>query len=257
MGWTPDRSVRRECRFGQYNDLAPPTVFEGLAHLEFDPGVATPWAVTVAYVDTFGISQVILVRTNADGGRQSIDFLVPAAPIIVTGGNGGSPAQCKPPSPTICPVSASTIPEQVVEGVEVGGRLRCVVPDRVGTRRTRPRSWARPAKGKQQVAAQLMRMRKYVLTLDPKGGDTTLATLESRFGFPANHVLAPTAFGVRRDRRRRTHPRLIVGGRVEALRLQEQARPLFQRAIEEPRVRTTPGGPSTSMSYRSPPRPVA
>lgn len=68
--------------------------------------------------------------------------------------------------------------------------------------------------GKTTVAAQLMLMRKYVLALDPKGGDSTLSILEKR-GFQRITSWPPPR-SVRDDIEEGNPARLIVGHRIDS-----------------------------------------
>ena len=126
-------------------------------------------------------------------------------------------------------MSANSVPDQVVEGVE-GGDFGAWFPT-VWEQGEHVALIGPTGEGKTNVAAQFMRMRKYVLALDPKGGDTTLALLESRFGFQRITSWPPPREVY--DKMEEGHPaHLIVGGRVSKLSdFKEKLAPLFDRAI--------------------------
>lgn len=84
--------------------------------------------------------------------------------------------------------------------------------------------------GKTTVAAQLMLMRKYVLALDPKGGDSTLSLLEQR-GF--NRITSWPPPRETRDEIQEGKPaKLIVGQRIDKHSDQAKLKTLFQKTLE-------------------------
>ena len=86
--------------------------------------------------------------------------------------------------------------------------------------------------GKTTFAAGLAKTRKYSLALDPKGGDTTLAMLETRFGWQRITSWPPPREVY--DRIEEGQPaHLIVGGRITRLDdFKNKLAPLFDKAIK-------------------------
>ena len=121
-------------------------------------------------------------------------------------------------------------PEQVVEGVEWDDFVAWF-----------PTVWEQgehvaligpTGEGKTTVAAQLMLMRKYVLALDPKGGDSTLAKLETSHGF-RRITSWPPPREVYDEMEEGKPARLIVGGKVRKLsEFATKLKPLFERALD-------------------------
>ena len=84
--------------------------------------------------------------------------------------------------------------------------------------------------GKSTLAGHLLPMRRYVLALDPKGGDTTLSTLEKR-GFQRITSWPPPR-KVREAISKGEPARLIVGQRLRARADRPKLRALLSDAID-------------------------
>jgi hypothetical protein len=84
--------------------------------------------------------------------------------------------------------------------------------------------------GKTTFAAQILGSRKYVLALDPKGGDSTLTELESR-GFERVSVW-PLPRSVRRRIEQGEPARMIIGSRIRSRADRPKLRELLARTID-------------------------
>lgn len=84
--------------------------------------------------------------------------------------------------------------------------------------------------GKSTLAGHLLPNRKYVLALDPKGGDTTLSTLERR-GFERVHSWPPPR-RIREDIAKGLPARLIIGQPMRERSDRARLRDTLQRAID-------------------------
>lgn len=84
--------------------------------------------------------------------------------------------------------------------------------------------------GKTTFAAQILPSRKYVLALDPKGGDSTLSTLESR-GFE-RVTQWPLARSIRRRIEQGEPARLIVGQHIRSREDRPKLRELLAKTID-------------------------
>lgn len=84
--------------------------------------------------------------------------------------------------------------------------------------------------GKTTFAAQILPSRKYVLALDPKGGDSTLSTLESR-GFERITSWPPPR-AIRRRIEQGEPARLVVGQRIRSREDRPKLRELLAKTID-------------------------
>lgn len=85
--------------------------------------------------------------------------------------------------------------------------------------------------GKTTLAVQILDLRKWVLAMDPKGGDTTLSTLEGRRGFERIESWPPPK-RVLRAIERGEPARLIVGSKVRARSDRPKLRAVLADAID-------------------------
>lgn len=84
--------------------------------------------------------------------------------------------------------------------------------------------------GKSTLAVHILQLRRYVLAMDPKGGDSTLSTLESR-GFTRIEAWPPSR-KIRRAIENGEPCRLIVGGKVRARADRPKLRAVLSDAID-------------------------
>ena len=123
---------------------------------------------------------------------------------------------------------SANAPEQVVEGVEWDDFVAWF-----------PTVWEQgehvaligpTGEGKTTVAAQLMMMRKYVLALDPKGGDSTLAKLETSHGF-RRITSWPPPREVRDEIEEGKPAQLIVGKKASSLKDFDRLKGVFEDTL--------------------------
>lgn len=84
--------------------------------------------------------------------------------------------------------------------------------------------------GKTTLACGILPLRKYVLAFDPKGGDTTLASL-SRYGFERCPSWPPSR-AVRKRIRDGEPARLIIGPRIENKDDLPRQKAVFEKALD-------------------------